>query len=126
MHRRALRSMLSMLQRWRPAPPMRARRGYASIIIRIITALTCAIRTATRFALCATARLPRPPHRLSFSDSGSHMCAARRRGAPMTRFALALVLALVPFAAQAAEEPDLIFRKSTVFHLASPNDKLAT
>jgi CreA protein len=26
----------------------------------------------------------------------------------------------------AAEEPDLIFRKSTVFHLATPNDKLAT
>ena len=44
----------------------------------------------------------------------------------MTRFALAFVLALVPFVAQAADEPDLIFRKSTVFHLASPNDKLAT
>jgi CreA protein len=44
----------------------------------------------------------------------------------MTRFALALVVALLPFAAQAADEPDLIFRKSTVFHLASPNDKLAT
>jgi len=26
----------------------------------------------------------------------------------------------------AADEPDLIFRKSTVFHLATPNDKLAT
>jgi len=26
----------------------------------------------------------------------------------------------------AAEDPDLIFRKSTVFHLATPNDKLAT
>ncbi len=42
-------------------------------------------------------------------------------------FALALVMA--SFAtppARAADEPDLIFRKSTVFHLASPNDKLAT
>jgi CreA protein len=28
--------------------------------------------------------------------------------------------------AQAADEPDLIFRRSTVFHLMSPNDKLAT
>jgi CreA protein len=28
--------------------------------------------------------------------------------------------------AQAAEEPDLIFRKSTVFRWVSPNDKLAT
>ena len=45
----------------------------------------------------------------------------------MRRFVLALVLlALVPFAASAADEPDLIFRKSTVFHFVSPNDKLAT
>ena len=45
----------------------------------------------------------------------------------MKRFVLGLVLlALAPLAAQAAEEPDLIFRKSTVFRLASPNDKLAT
>ncbi|OQW54052.1 MAG: hypothetical protein A4S14_01005 [Proteobacteria bacterium SG_bin9] len=29
-------------------------------------------------------------------------------------------------AAQAAEEPDLIFRRSTVFKFLSPNDKLAT
>ena len=45
----------------------------------------------------------------------------------MKRLVLALVLiALAPFAAQAADEPDLIFRKSTVFHFVSPNDKLAT
>ena len=45
------------------------------------------------------------------------------------RIALALVLAAgcaAPFAARAADDPDLIFRKSTVFHLMSPNDKLAT
>jgi CreA protein len=44
------------------------------------------------------------------------------------RIALALVLAagLIPFAAHAADDPDLIFRKSTVFHWVSPNDKLAT
>jgi CreA protein len=54
------------------------------------------------------------------------MCAARRRGVPMTRFALVLVSSFVSVAALAADEPDLIFRKSTVFHLASPNDKLAT
>jgi len=29
-------------------------------------------------------------------------------------------------AARAADDPDLIFRKSTVFHWVSPNDKLAT
>lgn len=43
--------------------------------------------------------------------------------------AVALAFAIAPFAtlpARAADEPDLIFRKSTVFHLASPNDKLAT
>ena len=48
----------------------------------------------------------------------------------MRRFAvlaLAFVLmSLAPFAAQAADDPDLIFRKSTVFHWVSPNDKLAT
>ena len=38
---------------------------------------------------------------------------------------LATALAL-PFAARAADDPDLIFRKSTVFHWVSPNDKLAT
>ena len=42
--------------------------------------------------------------------------------------AVALALAcLAPLAARAADEdPDLIFRKSTVFHWVSPNDKLAT
>ena len=37
-----------------------------------------------------------------------------------------LVLALSVVAALAADEPDLIFRKSTVFKLLTPNDKLAT
>ena len=36
----------------------------------------------------------------------------------------ALLLALAP--ARAAEEPDLIFKRSTVFKWLSPNDKLAT
>jgi CreA protein len=46
----------------------------------------------------------------------------------MSRFAVLVfaLLALAPFAARAADEPDLIFRKSTVFHFVSPNDKLAT
>ena len=40
---------------------------------------------------------------------------------------IALGLAVPSFAASAADEdPDLIFRKSTVFHWVSPNDKLAT
>jgi CreA protein len=34
--------------------------------------------------------------------------------------------ALSSFASAAADDPDLIFRKSTVFHWVSPNDKLAT
>ena len=42
-------------------------------------------------------------------------------------FALAFaIVSLAALPARAADEPDLIFRKSTVFHLASPNDKLAT
>ena len=53
-----------------------------------------------------------------------------RRDLPLAfrvAYALAVMIA-VGFAAPArgADEPDLIFRKSTVFHLLSPNDKLAT
>ena len=41
--------------------------------------------------------------------------------------ALALILsAAISSAARAADEPDLIFRKSTVFKWLTPNDKLAT
>jgi len=40
-------------------------------------------------------------------------------------FLLASV-AVPPSSAQAADEPDLIFRKSTVFRWVSPNDKLGT
>jgi len=41
--------------------------------------------------------------------------------------ALALaVMSTTALPARAADEPDLIFRKSTVFRLTSPNDKLAT
>ena len=48
----------------------------------------------------------------------------------MKRCALATVafatILSATLSAQAADEPDLIFRRSTVFHLMSPNDKLAT
>jgi CreA protein len=40
--------------------------------------------------------------------------------------AIAMGAALAPAAARAAEEPDLIFKRSTVFKWLSPNDKLAT
>lgn len=43
----------------------------------------------------------------------------------LAAMALAL-MALAAIPAQAADEPDLIFRRSTVFKLLSPNDKLAT
>ena len=61
--------------------------------------------------------------------------AAPAGGAPrcLTSFVVPLWLSLfvaaalaAPFAAHAADDPDLIFRKSTVFHWVSPNDKLAT
>jgi CreA protein len=55
------------------------------------------------------------------SQTLSH-CDAR-----LTRWillAFALLLSGTP--ASAADEPDLIFRRSTVFKLLSPNDKLAT
>jgi CreA protein len=54
----------------------------------------------------------------------------RLTGNPVIRLALAVlalvVLALAAVPARAADEPDLIFRRSTVFKLLSPNDKLAT
>jgi CreA protein len=48
--------------------------------------------------------------------------ANKRRLAMAT--VLAAVLSLLP--ARAADEPDLIFKRSTVFKLLTPNDKLAT
>src|SRR5215213_8093250 len=50
---------------------------------------------------------------------------------PMIRPLRALVIALLVLAgsihnASAADEPDLIFKRSTVFKWISPNDKLAT
>jgi catabolite regulation protein CreA len=44
--------------------------------------------------------------------------------ARMAALLIALPLALAP--ARAAEEPDLIFKRSTVFKWLTPNDKLAT
>ncbi|HKS63124.1 MAG TPA: CreA family protein [Xanthobacteraceae bacterium] len=41
-------------------------------------------------------------------------------------FAVLAATIAAPFAAHAADDPDLIFRKSTVFRWVSPNDKLAT
>ena len=41
-------------------------------------------------------------------------------------FALFAIAAAMVTAAHAADEPDLIFRRSTVFKWLSPNDKLAT
>ena len=51
-----------------------------------------------------------------------------RRAAAVATFALVIGLAttILSSLAQAADEPDLIFKKSTVFHWVSPNDKLAT
>ena len=51
-----------------------------------------------------------------------------RKSAKALRFAVLVAALVAPFglSARAAEQPDLIFRKSTVFHLATPNDKLAT
>ena len=48
--------------------------------------------------------------------------------AKVFRLALLAAALVVPssLSAWGADEPDLIFRKSTVFHLATPNDNLAT
>jgi CreA protein len=39
---------------------------------------------------------------------------------------VAVIAAIATFPAHAADEPDLIFKRSTVFKLLTPNDKLAT
>jgi CreA protein len=52
-----------------------------------------------------------------------------RRSLLAARLAAVLALAIAASSvapARAADEPDLIFRKTTVFRLTSPNDKLAT
>jgi CreA protein len=65
------------------------------------------------------------------------MCAALKevpmaRPSAVRRLVLALaavaagLVAVAQSPARAADEPDLIFRKSTVFYWVSPNDKLAT
>jgi CreA protein len=49
------------------------------------------------------------------------------RAEAIATFAMVIGLAaMIASAARAADEPDLIFKKSTVFHWVSPNDKLAT
>jgi CreA protein len=56
--------------------------------------------------------------------------SVERRGVAMPKsFRLALLVlcgGLVVAPAKAADEPDLIFKRSTVFELLTPNDKLAT
>ena len=51
---------------------------------------------------------------------------ARWREPRLIGFALLALFAWPALMAAAAEEPDLIFRRSTVFKWLSPNDKLAT
>jgi CreA protein len=64
--------------------------------------------------------------------SGQPKIAGRFRSRSMRRHASTLCIGLVAAtllahaSARAADEPDLIFRRSTVFKLLSPNDKLAT
>jgi CreA protein len=62
--------------------------------------------------------------------STSHICGSDRGKITMFRkLAVLFTLLLVPVAlspARAADEPDLIFKRSTVFKWLTPNDKLAT
>jgi len=60
-------------------------------------------------------------------DSMHRAPTCRSTFAAFAALAVAAVLSGVgAHAVRAADEPDLIFRKSTVFHWVSPNDKLAT
>src|SRR5215213_10260011 len=89
----------------------------------------CATSTATSSASCAISPQRRPPNRPFAGPRPFPYVRRPQEGRTMQRFAvLALALVLMPLApsARAADDPDLIFRKSTVFHWVSPNDKLAT
>src|SRR6185437_9847506 len=65
-----------------------------------------------------------PPNDLSMTSQVVKPCETRLKAVFLLLSALLSWAAIVP--AQAADEPDLIFRRSTVFKLLSPNDKLAT
>lgn len=52
------------------------------------------------------------------------LCRGWRLGASAMALGMVALSAVTP--ARAADEPDLIFRRSTVFKLLTPNDKLAT
>jgi CreA protein len=73
----------------------------------------------------------KPPHRSSADLLEQMMSTANiqtsclRKGLTATIMTALLVVA-INGAARAADEPDLIFRRSTVFKWLSPNDKLAT
>jgi CreA protein len=58
----------------------------------------------------------------------SNRCGRKWRKLSSSCFGLALLLGLIRSVslASAADEPDLIFRRSTVFKWVTPNDKLAT
>ena len=69
---------------------------------------------------------PEEVARGAFGEFHMQVTATRRTGLGGL-FLLPLVLLTFSFShAFAGEEPDLIFRRSTVFKLMSPNDKLAT
>jgi CreA protein len=64
------------------------------------------------------------PTEISMTSQAVRLRDARRKTAFFVFFAWLLWTSAPP--ALAADEPDLIFRRSTVFKLLSPNDKLAT
>src|SRR5260370_26311581 len=73
-------------------------------------------RSPTYMGRTTPAEISMPSKTLSLCDT---------RWSPLALLALALTLCPVS-QAFAADEPDLIFRRSTVFKWVSPNDKLAT
>jgi CreA protein len=64
------------------------------------------------------------PTEISMTSQAVRLRDARLKAAFFVFFAWLLGTSATP--ALAADEPDLIFRRSTVFKLLSPNDKLAT
>jgi CreA protein len=79
---------------------------------------------ATRPSLRPSKPVPQCLHADLLEAAIMLLRSIRRYAVPAV--ALAAVAALAPAATRAADEPDLIFKRSTVFKWLTPNDKLAT
>src|SRR5215469_12213260 len=91
------------------------------------TTRSTAMRSPTRPPAALSRRCRRRPRRRAMSSRSPPSTAADVAMSKLrVRFVFLLLAGLVVTPLHAADEPDLIFRRSTVFKLLTPDDKLAT